>query len=178
MGSVALQLIRNNHARYIPQALEQLAKELLGGLLIAPALDQNVEDVVVLVDSAPQIMPLAINGQKHFSRVPLVPWLGASMLQLIRIVLPKFQTPLADGLMSHLDPTGQQHLFYVAVTQREAIIEPDPMTDDFARKAVVLVACGVSGWRHVWLPIEVFAWFLRVHHRSEYLTGQEAGSTT
>jgi hypothetical protein len=75
------------------------------------------------------------------------------MLQLIRIVLPKFQTPLADGLMGHLDPTGQQHLFYVAVTQREAIIEPDPMTDDFAGKAVMFVALGVSGWRHGWLPI-------------------------
>jgi hypothetical protein len=28
------------------------------------------------------------------------------------------------------------------------------------------------------LPIGVFAWFVRVHHRSEYLTGQEARSTT
>jgi hypothetical protein len=43
---------------------------------------------------------------------------------------------------------------------------------------VVLVAFGVSGWRHVWLPIGVLAWFVRVRHRSEYLTGQEARSTT
>jgi hypothetical protein len=55
--------------------------------------------------------------------------------------------------MGHLDSTGQQHLFYVAVTQREAIIEPDPMTDDFTGKAVTFVALGISGWRHVWLPI-------------------------
>jgi hypothetical protein len=51
--AVALQLIRDDDPRYIPQALEQLAKKLLRGLLITPALDQNVEDVVVLVDSAP-----------------------------------------------------------------------------------------------------------------------------
>ena len=31
--------------------------------------------------------------------------------------------------------------------------------------------------RHA-LPIGVCEWFLRVHHRSEYLTGQEARSTT
>jgi len=94
-----------------------------------------------------------MNGEKYLIEVPLVPWLRASALQLIRIVLPEFQTPLADGLMAYLDPTGQQHLFYVAVTQREAIIEPDPMTDDFAGKAVIFVALGGSEWRHVWLPI-------------------------
>jgi hypothetical protein len=55
---------------------------------------------------------------------------------------------------------------------------PNPMADDLAREAVVFVACWISGWRHVWLPIGVFAWFLRAHHRSEYLTGQEAGATT
>jgi hypothetical protein len=52
------------------------------------------------------------------------------------------------------------------------------MADDLAGEAVVFVACGISGWRHVWLPIRVCAWFLRVHHRHEYFTGQEARSTT
>jgi hypothetical protein len=52
------------------------------------------------------------------------------------------------------------------------------MADDLPGETVVFVALGVSGWRHVWLPIGVCAWFLRVHHRSEYRTGQEARSTT
>jgi hypothetical protein len=33
--------------------------------------------------------------------------------------------------------------------QREAIIEPDAMADDLAGEVMVLVAFGVSGWRHV-----------------------------
>ena len=81
--------------------------------------------------------------------MPLVPWLGASVLQLIRVALPKLQTPLADGLMGHVDATLEQDLLYVAVAQREAIIEPDAMADDLAGEAMVLVAFGVSGWRHV-----------------------------
>ena len=80
--------------------------------------------------------------------------------------------------MGHVDPTGQQHLFYVAVAQGKAVVEPDAMADDLAGKAVMLVALGGSGWRHVWLSIGVGAWFVRVHHRREYLTGQAAGSTT
>ena len=38
-SSVALELIGDEHPRYVPQALEQLAEELLCGLLIPAALD-------------------------------------------------------------------------------------------------------------------------------------------
>ena len=51
---IALQCSCDDHARYIRQALEQLAKALLGRVLVAAALHQNVEDVILLVDSAPQ----------------------------------------------------------------------------------------------------------------------------
>src|SRR5205814_8733414 len=110
-----------------------------------------------------------INGEKHLIKVPLVPWLGASTLQLIGVILPKLQTPLADGFVRHIDAALKQELLHVAVAQRESIVQPDPVADDFAGEAVIFVACGISGWRHVWLPIGVFAWFVRVHHRSEYL---------
>src|SRR5262249_25771439 len=133
--AVALQLIRDDDPRYIPQALEELAKELLRPLFIAPALDQNVEDVVVLVDSAPQVMAFAMNRQKHLVQIPLVSWLGTSTLQSIGIVLAKLQTPLADGFMGDVDTAFEQQLLHVTVTQREAIIEPDPMTDNLAGKA-------------------------------------------
>src|SRR5215471_3644611 len=176
--AITFQLIRNDDPRYVLQPLEQLTKKLLCRLFVAAALHEDIEDVVVLVNRTPEVMALAIDGQKHFIQVPLVPWLGASVLQLIRVVLPEFQTPLADGLMGHVDATLEQDLFHVAIAQREAIVEPDPMADDLAGETVVFVACGISGWLHVWLPIRVFAWFLWVHHRREYLTGQEAGSTT
>jgi hypothetical protein len=65
-GTVALQLIRNDHARDIPQTLEQLTKALLGGVLVAAALHENVQDVVVLIHRAPQVMALAIDGQEAF----------------------------------------------------------------------------------------------------------------
>src|SRR5262249_17856948 len=131
------------------ETLEELAKKLLGGLLIAPALYQDVEHIIVLVDSAPQVMALAINRQKHFVQVPFVAWLGASTLQPIRVVLPKLQTPLPDGLMGDVDTAFEQQFLHVTIAQREAVIEPDPMADDLAGKAVIFVALGVSRWRHV-----------------------------
>jgi len=148
-GAVALQLVRNDDARHVQQALQQLAEKLLRRLLVASALHEDIEDVVVLVDSAPEVVALPVDGQEHLIQVPLVPWLGASVLQLIRVVLPKLQTPLADGLMGHVDATLEQDLLYVTVAQREAIIEPDAMADDLTGEAMVLVAFGVNGWRHV-----------------------------
>jgi len=75
-------------------------------------------------------------------QVPFVAWLRASVPQLISVVLPKLQTPLADGFMGDVDPALEQQLLHLAVTQREAVIEPDPMADDLAGEAVVLVAFG------------------------------------
>src|SRR5215471_15124851 len=115
-------------------------------------------------------MAFTIDCEKHLIKVPLVPWLGASTLQLIGVVLPKFPTPLADGLVRHIDAALAQEFLHIAVAQGEAIVQPDPVAEDFAWKAVMFVACGISGWRHVWLPIGVCAWFVRVHHRREYLT--------
>src|SRR5215510_2011232 len=176
--AVALQLIRDEHPWHVLQAPEELAKKLLRRVLIAPALHQNVEHVIVLIHGAPQVMALTIDRPKHLIQVPFVTWLGASTLQLIGVVLPKLQTPLADGFMGDVDAALKQEFLHVAVTQREAIIEPDSMADDLAGKAVIFVALGVSGWRHGWLPIGVCAWFVRGHHRSDYVMGQAARSTT
>jgi hypothetical protein len=43
------------------QSLEQLAKELLRRLLIAATLHQDVEHVIVLVNSALQVMALSVD---------------------------------------------------------------------------------------------------------------------
>src|SRR5262249_32878116 len=97
----------------------------------------------------PQGMAFAVAGQKHLIQVPRVARTGTPPLELMGVLLAKLQTSLSDGLMHHHDTTGQQHLFPIAVTQAEAVREPNPMTENFAGKAVVLGAFGVRGWSHV-----------------------------
>src|SRR5262245_52972140 len=79
--AVALELIGDDDAWHVLQALEQLAKALRRRLLVPAALHQNVEDVIILVDSPPQGMALTIDRHADLVPGPLVPWLGASMLQ-------------------------------------------------------------------------------------------------
>ena len=76
--------------------------------------------------------------------------------QLIGIVLPELEAPLADGFIGDVDAAFKQHLLHIAVAQGEPRVEPDAMADDLAGEAVIFVALGVDGRRHVWLPIGVF----------------------
>src|SRR5215468_10160064 len=176
--AVALELIGNDHPWHVLQPLEQLAKELLRSLLIAPALHEDIKHVIILVDSAPEVMALPVDGQKDLIQVSLVTWPGSSVLQLIGVCLSKLEAPLADGLVGHIDAALEQDLLHVAVAQREAIVEPDPMADDLTWKAVVLVTLGVSRRGHAWLPILGFVWSVGKHRWGDYVTSRKGWSTT
>ena len=58
--SVALEFVGDEHARHVRQPLEEFTEELLCGLLFAPTLDENVQNVVV-IHRTPQVMALTVN---------------------------------------------------------------------------------------------------------------------
>src|SRR5215468_6130251 len=66
-GGVAPELVCHDHPRNVSQALQQLAKEPLGCGRAAPALDQDVEDISVLVDRTPKIVLLAADADEQAS---------------------------------------------------------------------------------------------------------------
>jgi len=71
-GPVALQLIGDDHPWHILEPLEQLTQELLRRVLIAAALRQDVEDIIVLIHRAPEVMALTMNRQKDFIQMPFI----------------------------------------------------------------------------------------------------------
>src|SRR5829696_3230102 len=95
-GAVARQLVRDHHTRYaglplqkLAQETLELAQETLGGLLVAPALDQNVEHDPILVDSPPEPVLLSPDHQAHFVEVPLVTRTGQPAPDLVGERLPE-----------------------------------------------------------------------------------------
>ena len=55
-GSVAAQFVGDQHTRRPQLPFQKLAEQAFGGLLVAPALDQNVENEALLVNRAPEPM--------------------------------------------------------------------------------------------------------------------------
>src|SRR5262245_5687901 len=122
---VAFELVRDEYPRHIRQPLQQLAEKLLCRLLITTALDENIQDVAILIDRSPQIMPLPLDRQEDLVQMPLVARAGTPATQLIGIGLAELPAPLADGLVGHDHATDEQKFFHIAVAETEAKVEPD-----------------------------------------------------
>jgi hypothetical protein len=55
---------------------QQLAEELLGGLLVTPRLDQDVQHLLVVIDGAPERRAGSMARPKDFIERPCAPGLG------------------------------------------------------------------------------------------------------
>ena len=74
LGSgIALQLVSDQHARHVGQALEELAKESFGCLPVPPTLHQDINGMAVLIDRAPEVMVRALNRQHDLIEMPFIP---------------------------------------------------------------------------------------------------------
>jgi hypothetical protein len=71
-GAVGTQFAGDGHSRRETLLPEQLAHEPHGGALIAPGLNQHVEDLALVIDSAPQVHLLAGDADDHLIQVPYV----------------------------------------------------------------------------------------------------------
>lgn len=88
-GTIALQLVRDDHPWDIGQASERLAEEFFRRRLVPPALHQDIEDMAVLINGPPEIVPLTTNREKDLIQVSLITASRAPATQLIGICLPE-----------------------------------------------------------------------------------------
>jgi hypothetical protein len=71
----------------------------IGGLLVAPALDEDVENEALLVNRAPQPMLLPGDGDDDLIEVPFVTAAGGSPTDPVGQFPAEFQPPLPDRLV-------------------------------------------------------------------------------
>jgi hypothetical protein len=137
---VAFELVGDEHAGHVCEPLEEFAEEFLGGLLVAPTLHEDIEDVAVLIHGSPEVMRFAINGQKHLIQVPFVTRSRAPATQLIGVLLAELAAPLPDRFVRDKHATDKQQFFDITVAEAEAVVQPDVMTDNLGGKMMVFVA--------------------------------------
>ena len=76
----------------------------LGGLLVSPALDEDIENKALLVDRAPAPVLLASNAADDLVEVPFVAAAGGSPTDAVGEFLAEFQAPLPDRLVGNRVP--------------------------------------------------------------------------
>ncbi len=141
-GTIGPEFIGHDHSRRVAQTLQQLAKEALGRLLVATALDQDVEHVAMLINGSPQIMEFASDTNEHFIQEPSVSGLRPPPLQRFGIGASEAQAPFTDSLVADHDASRREDQFDFPQAQTEAVIQPDGLIDDLGRIAEAPVGIG------------------------------------
>lgn len=97
--AVALQPVSDQPTRLVSEACEQALEEPPGCTPVPPILNQDVQHHAVLVHSAPKIVQLAIDAQKHLIEVPGIARLRPAPPQLGRELRTELPAPTPDALV-------------------------------------------------------------------------------
>src|SRR5712671_1732060 len=138
-GSIRSQLVGRQQFRREALFPEQLAHQSECRPLVAAALNQHVENLALMIDSAPQVHLPAGDPDHHLVEVPPVAWARAALPQVPRDPGPELQNPPPHRLIGDIEAAFSEELFHVAVAQCEPEIKPNRMLDDRRRKAMAAI---------------------------------------
>ncbi len=134
-GTVTLELVGDQSERYRTLTLQGFAKEAHHCTPISARLHEDVNQVPVLIDGTPQILPLTVDRDKDFVQKPRIPETTPSSFQLPCVLGSEIKTPLSDGFVGNDDPALRD----IPEAQAEPIVMPDGVANDFGRKTVSVV---------------------------------------
>src|SRR5712675_9251 len=100
--------------------LEELAHQPECRPLVAPALNQHVENLALVVDRPPQVHPFAGNPDYHLVEVPSIARAWAAPPQLARDPGPEFQNPAPYSFIGNLQAALGEEFLDIAVAQCES----------------------------------------------------------
>jgi hypothetical protein len=105
--------------------LKELAHQSECRPLVAPALNQHVENLALVINGTPQIHPLARDANDHLVEVPPVARAWAGPPKPSGKPGPEFQNPAPHRFIGNLQAALGEEFFNVPVAQCEPEIRPD-----------------------------------------------------
>ena len=124
--------------------LQQLSHQFQRGLLVSPALNQDIQHLSLAVDGTPQIHALAIDGDKHFVEMPSPIRAGARPSKLVCISQTEIHRPALDALIGNVYVALGEHIFDIAKAEGKPEIQPDGVLDHHRWKSVA----GIGDFLH------------------------------
>ena len=112
--------------------LQQLVQQAFGRLLVAPALDEDVENKAFLIDRAPNRMFPAGDGDDDLIQVPFAATARSSSADAVYECPAEFQALRPDRLMCHRAAASRPHPLDHVQAQQEPEIAPDRIADHLA----------------------------------------------
>ena len=95
-----------------------------------------------MIHGPPQVVTLTLDADEHFIDEERVAEPGVFALESFREQRTKFVAPQSHRLVTQVDASFGEQVFYVAVAEIEPMVEPDGMLNDHRRKSVPFVEIG------------------------------------
>jgi hypothetical protein len=141
---VAPQLVCYQTPRRAPLPFQELPEEPFGRTGIAIPLNQDVDHISILIHSPPEVLALPLDGHEELVQVPDVPHPPLLTLEFPGVVRAKLLTPLPDGFVGNHHSSLSEKFLDVPKAQRETMVQPYGVTDDFRREPESVVAASVG----------------------------------
>jgi hypothetical protein len=138
--AVASQLIRYQPPGFLSLTFQQPPKEAFGRTLIATGLNKNIDHVSVLVNGAPETLPLTPDIHEKLIQMPNVTQSALSSPESPGIFGSELPTPLSDGLVADYDPALCQEVCNISEAQAESVVELNPMAYDLRWESISAIA--------------------------------------
>ena len=136
---VDLELVSDELPRRLALLFQHLAEETFSSSFIPALGHQNVENIAILINCSPQVDLPALNPHEQLINVPYVAQATLLPSNRLGVLGPELETPAATGLIGNDDTTFSHQILDISQTEREPVVEPHSMTDDFTRKAMAFV---------------------------------------
>ena len=143
-GSVGGEFVGDDPLRRTSLLAQEPHQQPPRSLCVPMDLHDFVEDVSVLIDGAPEITSLAIDGDYDLIEMPYVMAARRLSFQAEGVIDAKFNGPASDCFVGYDNASLEQHFLNETQAQGKANIEPDGMCDDLGRKSVTLVTDGTN----------------------------------
>src|SRR5438270_11282584 len=124
-SAVRPQLVGRHLFRREPLLAEQLAHEPDSCPLVPSALNQDLEDLALMIDRAPQIHMLAGDPDDHFVEMPAITWSRTAPPQSPSDRRSEFEHPTANALVGDVEPTLGKQFPNIAIAQSQPEVQPD-----------------------------------------------------
>jgi hypothetical protein len=127
-----------------PLIFQQPPQQFERGVLVASILHQDVQNLVLVVDGAPQVHPPAADLHHHLVQMPSAGGRRPAPSQVRRDQRAELDYPAAHRFAADLDTALGQQLLDVTDAQREAEVQPHGISDHVRWESVTLERDGLD----------------------------------
>lgn len=134
--AVQAEAVRDDPSRLNRLISQKAPKQFERRLGIAPALNDQIQDLALVVHRAPEIHAPPADRADHFVQVPPRRRRWPPFPQAPGDQRTKLDRPAANGFVADLDSALSQQFLDIPKAQAVAEIQPHRMSDHIARKAM------------------------------------------